>query len=125
MSASPPTPSPSAPPRFAIAQLDELPAVPCPCGEARRAFGDVPGTPASVHVTDIRADSRTHYHRRMIEIYVILEGAGQLELDGQLFLVKPLTAVLIRPGCRHRALGSLRLLNIPIPAFDPADEWFD
>jgi hypothetical protein len=33
--------------------------------------------------------------------------------------------VLIRPGARHRAVGKLRILNIPVPAFDPADEHFD
>jgi hypothetical protein len=32
---------------------------------------------------------------------------------------------MIKPGCRHRAVGDLRILNIPVPAFDPADEWFD
>lgn len=113
------------PPRYALAQLDRLPSVACPCGEARRAFRDVPHAPASVHLTDIQADSRTHYHRGMTEIYVVLEGEGTIELDGQSFALRPLTAVLIRPGCRHRAVGRLRLLNIPIPAFDPADEWFD
>jgi len=119
-----PTPSPQ-PARFALAQLDALAGVACPCGEARRAFASVPGTPATVHLTDIRADARTHYHRRMTEIYVVLEGEGEIELDGQRLPLKPLTAVLIKPGCRHRALGRLRILNIPIPAFDPADEWFD
>ena len=50
-----------------------------------------------------------------------------MELDGKLVPVKPLTAILIRPGCRHRAVGRLKVVNIPIPAFDPAnpDEWFD
>ena len=80
---------------------------------------------ASVHVVDIEQDSRTHYHKRMTEIYVVLEGQGQMELDGQMFPVRPLTAIYIRPGCRHRAVGRLRILNIPIPGFDPADEWFD
>ena len=28
-------------PALRIAQLDEIPAVPCPCGEARRAFHGV------------------------------------------------------------------------------------
>lgn len=112
-------------PRFAIAQLDTLPGVDCPCGVARRAFANLPAAPASVHLTDITAAARTHYHRHMTEIYVVLEGTGEIELDGRRFPLRPLTAVLIRPGCRHRAVGRLRLLNIPIPAFDPADEWFD
>ena len=28
-------------------------------------------------------------------------------------------------SCRHRAIGKLKIVNIPIPAFDEADEWFD
>jgi hypothetical protein len=112
-------------PKFAVTRLLDLPGLPCPCGVARRAFTEVPGAPASVHVTDIHQDARTHYHRRMTEIYVVLEGEGEIELDGQRYPLRPLTAVMIRPGCRHRAVGQLRILNIPIPAFDPADEWFD
>lgn len=110
---------------FAVAQLDSLDPTRCPCGWSRRAFAEVEGAPASVHVVEILEDSRTHYHKRMTEIYVILEGEGHLELDGQLIPVKPLTSIMIKPGCRHRAVGKLRLLNVPIPVFDPHDEWFD
>ncbi len=67
----------------------------------------------------------THYHKRMTEIYLGLEGEGRMELDGQSFPVKPKTAIFIKPGCRHRAVGKLKIINIPIPAFDEADEWFD
>jgi mannose-6-phosphate isomerase-like protein (cupin superfamily) len=110
---------------FLMAQLDDLPAVPCPCGLARRAFAGAQDNAASVHVVDIREEARAHYHKRMTEIYVVLEGEGHVELDGALLPVKPLTAIYIKPGCRHRAVGRLRILNIPVPAFDPADEWFD
>jgi mannose-6-phosphate isomerase-like protein (cupin superfamily) len=112
-------------PNYLIAQLDTIPPARCPCGSARRAFADASGNVASVHVVDIRHDSQTHYHKRMTEIYVVLEGEGHLELDGEPVPVKPMTAVYIRPGCRHRAVGKLKILNIPVPAFDEADEWFD
>jgi len=56
---------------------------------------------------------------------VVLEAEGQRELDGKLFPLKPMTAIFIKPGCRHRAIGKLKIVNIPIPAFDEADEWFD
>src|SRR5437870_1153381 len=110
---------------YFIAQLDEIPAVRCPCGFARRAFAVADQNAASMHLVDIQEDSRTHYHKKMTEIYLVLEGEGQMELDGQLYPVKPMTAIYIRPGCRHRALGQLRIVNIPVPAFDEADEWFD
>ena len=106
-------------------QLDAVPAVPCPCGSARRGFA-VPGNDlATIHLVEISADARTHYHRRMTEIYLVLDGEGFIELDGERFPVKPLTAIFIKPGCRHRAIGRMKILNVPIPAFDPHDEWFD
>lgn len=80
---------------------------------------------ATLHLVDISIDARTHYHKQMTEIYLVLEGEGFLELDGQCVPVKPMSAVFIKPGCRHRAVGKLRIINIPVPAFDPADEWFD
>lgn len=80
---------------------------------------------ASVHLTEISKDSRTHYHRKMTEIYVVLEGEGYLEADGERIPLRPLTTVMIRPGCRHRAVGNLKILNIPMPPFDPADEFED
>jgi mannose-6-phosphate isomerase-like protein (cupin superfamily) len=76
-------------------------------------------------MVDITQDSKVHYHKKLTEIYLILEGQGQMELDGNVVPVKPLTAVYIKPGCRHRANGKLRIVNIPVPAFDPEDEWFD
>jgi len=112
-------------PNYLIAQLDQIPPVQCPCGLARRAFANPKEQAASLHMVDIQQDSRTHYHRKMTEIYLVLEGEGQMELDGQLIPIKPMTAIYIRPGCRHRAIGKLRIINIPVPAFDESDEWFD
>ena len=111
--------------RFQIARPADLSPVTCPCGEARRAFVDDADGVASLHITDICADTRTHYHKRLTEIYYILEGAGEIELDGERHPIVPGDAILIKPGCRHRAIGKLRALIVPIPAFDPNDEWFD
>ena len=108
---------------YELVQLGDLAAVPCPCGFSRRAFTD--SGVASAHLVDIAAGAHTHYHTRLTEVYVILEGEGFLELDGEKVPVRPLTAVMIRPGCRHRAIGRLKIVNVPIPAFNEADEWFD
>ena len=118
------SPAASTPRRYQIARLEGLPPVECPCGDARRAFA-VPGQPASVHLVNIRADAQRHYHRRTTEIYVVLEGEGEIELDDEILPLSPLTTVLIQPGCRHRARGRLRILNFAVPAFDPTDEFFD
>ncbi len=109
--------------RFSVAQLDEITPVPCPCGQARRAFAEPDNTLATVHLTDIHADSRAHYHKVMTEIYIVLEGEGYLEADGERIPLKPMTSVMIRPGCVHRAVGNLRIINVPMPPFNPADEF--
>lgn len=73
---------------------------------------------------EIAADARAHYHTGRTEYYVVLEGEGAVELDGVRELVSPGTVVMIPPGIRHRALGVLKILNVVVPAFDPADEHF-
>ena len=110
---------------YMIAHMDEVAPVPCPCGSARRAFATDDNTVATLHMVDISADSRVHYHKKMTEIYLVLEGEGHMGLDGERIPVKPMTSIFIKPGCRHRAVGKMRIVNIPIPAFDPEDEWFD
>ncbi|HVR34651.1 MAG TPA: cupin domain-containing protein [Methylomirabilota bacterium] len=115
----------STPAKYRVVQLDEVDPVKCPCGWSRRAFATPDNPTATLHLVDIQEDAKTHYHKKLTEIYLILEGEGHMELDGELVPVKPMTSILIRPGCRHRAIGKLKIVNIPIPAFDPDDEWFD
>lgn len=99
----------------------------CPCGWARRAFAGMPGAPASVHRVEILEDARTHYHKVQTETYYVLEcdpGAA-IELDGEAVPVGPGVAIMIPPGTRHRAVGRMVILNVVVPPFDDADEWFD
>ncbi len=121
-----PTTSPTATrKRYSVVQMADLAPTPCPCGQARRAFTDEPEQTASLHITEIKADSQTHYHKKMTEFYYVLEGEGRIELDGESLPVKPGSAIMIRPLCRHRAVGKLKVLIVPVPAFDKSDEWFD
>src|SRR5438552_7387425 len=110
---------------FHVAQLDEIEPTKCPCGLSRRAFVSPENETATLHLVDIQHDSRTHYHKKMTEIYLVLEGEGHIELDGELIPIKPMTSIMIKPGCRHRAIGKLKIVNVAIPAFDEKDEWFD
>jgi hypothetical protein len=48
-----------------------------------------------------------------------------VEVDGRRLAVRPGSCILIKPGCRHRAIGPLKVVNVPIPAFRADDEWFD
>ncbi len=111
--------------KYRVARLDEIDAIPCPCGKTRRAFVAEDNPIATLHLVDISRDSRAHYHQAITEIYLVLEGQGHMELDNDIIQLEPMTAVLIKPGCRHRAVGNLRIVNIAVPAFDPHDEWFE
>lgn len=113
---------------FDITDFAEVPGVPCPCGTSRRGFIRPDNEVCSVHQVEISKDSQTHYHKGFTETYYFLEGEGHIELDGKLYPVKPGTAVMIRPGTRHRAVpgkGPMKILNIVVPPFDPRDEWYD
>ena len=108
-----------------IAHFDEIDVQSCPCGYAQRAFVSPDNPTATLHIVEITEEADLHYHKKITEIYLILEGSGSVELDGKFVLVKPFTAIFIKPGCRHRAIGRMRIVNVCIPPFDPEDEWFD
>ena len=110
---------------YMIAQFDDIDAVKCPCGFSRRAFVAPDNQVATMHIVDIEQDAKVHYHKKLTEVYLILEGEGYMELDGEMVPVKPFTAIFIKPGCRHRAVGKMRIVNVSIPAFDPEDEYVD
>ena len=112
---------------YQMVDFASLPGIACPCGTARRAFADVDDFPATIHVTEISADARTHYHQRITEVYYFLECAedARMQLNDELIAVRPGTALLIRPGTRHRAVGRMKVLIVAIPKFDPNDEFED
>jgi mannose-6-phosphate isomerase-like protein (cupin superfamily) len=112
---------------YELVDFNRIPGVPCPCGTARRAFAECADFPGTIHRTTITADARVHYHRRLTEVYYILECGPDacMELNGQRVPVQPGTCLLIRPGTRHRAVGSMTVLIVVFPKFDPEDEWFD
>ena len=112
---------------YRIAHFDEIEAVACPCGMSKRAFATPDNPTASIHYVEISLDAKTHYHKTFTEIYLILEVEGEafIELDGERLPVKPMTTIMIQPGCRHRAVGKMKLINTAVPTFNPEDEWFD
>lgn len=110
-----------------IVDFAKIAAVPCPCGVARRAFGEVQNSPITLHRTDISLDAVRHYHKELTEIYYFLEcePGAVMELDDDRISVEPGMAVLIPPGVRHRAIGRMKVVIVAHPKFDPQDEWFD
>jgi mannose-6-phosphate isomerase-like protein (cupin superfamily) len=68
-----------------------------------------------------------HYHARSEEIYFLLEGEGEMEVDGERRHVGPGDAVLIPAGARHqiRAETPLRFLCCCAPSYSHEDTFFD
>jgi mannose-6-phosphate isomerase-like protein (cupin superfamily) len=110
-----------------VIHFDDLPAVECPCGTARRALLERADLPFTFHRTEITENARTHYHRALTETYYILECGAEaaMELDDVRFKVQTGDCIVIPPGTRHRAVGKMTVLILVYPKFDAADEWFD
>ncbi|MFN2468387.1 MAG: cupin domain-containing protein [Gaiellaceae bacterium] len=74
-----------------------------------------------------RATER-HYHAETEELYYLLEGSGEIEVDGERAAVVPGDAILIPPGARHQiraaAAGRLRFLCCCAPPYRHEDTYF-
>ena len=69
-----------------------------------------------------------HFHRQSEEIYFMLEGTGEMELDGDRRTVQPGDAILIPPGAWHqiRSGGTpLRFLCACSPPYAHEDTFFE
>ena len=60
---------------YEIVDFTEIEGVACPCGTARRAFAHVEDFPGTFHVTEISADAKLHYHKRLTETYFFWSAA--------------------------------------------------
>ncbi len=73
------------------------------------------------------ASTQRHYHKLSEEFYFLLEGRGEMELDGETRLVGPGDAVLIPAGSWHTltALSPLRMLCCCAPPYAHEDTYFE
>jgi mannose-6-phosphate isomerase-like protein (cupin superfamily) len=112
--------------RYIVRRLADAPTVPCPCGQSTRPLTAADTPVCNLHVTFIK-DSVRHYHRDCTEVYLVLEGSGVLEVDGDEVEVGPGTVVYIPPLTRHRLRSpeGVRTVVFGVPALNPADEYFD
>jgi len=87
---------------------------------------DLPALGLAMAEVDPGALSPPHFHRHMSEAYFILEGEGEMWMDGVRFPVGPGDAISIAPGVVH-ALGNagpdpLRFVVTTAGAYDPDDD---
>jgi len=64
--------------------------------------------------------AKPHFHKRSTEIYYVLEGEGEVLLDGVAHPVRKGSLLHIPPGVVHGARGRMRVLVVGIP--DIADD---
>jgi mannose-6-phosphate isomerase-like protein (cupin superfamily) len=70
-----------------------------------------------------------HYHRLSEEIYFVLKGSGDMEVDGEHKRIAVGDAVLIPPGARHtlhnNGTSELRILCACSPPYSHEDTYFE
>jgi mannose-6-phosphate isomerase-like protein (cupin superfamily) len=73
--------------------------------------------------------TQRHYHAETEELYVLLEGGGEMEIEGERARVGPGDAVLIPPGAWHQIQadsgGELRFLCCCAPPYRDEDTFFE
>ncbi|MBN2309979.1 MAG: cupin domain-containing protein [Candidatus Hydrogenedentes bacterium] len=106
-----------------VRKAAEIEPVPCPCGQSRRIVTGRDNDRASIHRVSIDGRAQTHYHQRLTEYYIVLDGTGVVELDGEEVLVEPGDVIYIPPGTRHALHGRFEIINVVVPPFDAADEF--
>ena len=78
---------------------------------------------AWAHAVDIDG-AKPHYHKICTELYYVLEGEGQVVLDGEQCEVRKGSMVHIPPGVVHAAIGKMRVLVVGIPDIDDSDVYY-
>ena len=117
---------PTTTPGYLVRRLQDAPTVPCPCGQSTRPLTRADTEVCNLHVTSI-TDSQRHYHKLCTEVYYVLEGRGQMELNDEVVDVEPGTVIFIEPYTRHRlwSAAGVRIVLVGMPALQPEDEFFD
>jgi mannose-6-phosphate isomerase-like protein (cupin superfamily) len=73
--------------------------------------------------------TQRHYHADSEELYYLLAGEGEMEIDGARSAVGPGDAILIPPGAWHqitaRGDSELRFLCCCAPGYRDADTFFE
>jgi mannose-6-phosphate isomerase-like protein (cupin superfamily) len=110
-----------------VAVRDELEAFTTKDGSEIREFHHTAAQSLAEASLAPGQSTERHYHRASEEIYVVLEGEGELEIDGEARRVRPGEAALIPAGAWHEitAASPLRFLCCCAPPYSDADTFFE
>jgi len=115
-----------------IRRLDEQESFTTKDGSTIRSILDLSNAPVekqSLAEACLPAGAATdrHYHKLSEEFYFVLEGEGEMEIDGERKRVGPGDAVLIPAGAWHqiRAAEAMRFLCCCAPPYVHEDTYFE
>ena len=111
-----------------IARRDQIEPLVADHGEIIRELAGPSGSPLTRHslaevVLPPGKASVPHYHPEVEEVYYLLQGEAEMEVDGQVEMVGPGDVVVIPPGSTHhiRNLGDSEVVLVVTcaPAWTP------
>jgi len=85
------------------------------CGIRKRLLSkEDSGVAAWVHTVDIDG-AKPHFHKKTVEIYYVLEGEGEIILQGKNHKISQGSVIHIPQNIIHSAKGKMKVLVIGIP----------
>ncbi|HSP41681.1 MAG TPA: cupin domain-containing protein [Luteolibacter sp.] len=115
-----------------VRNIDEQPPFTTKDGSTIRSILDRANAPVanqSLAEATLPASAATdrHYHKASEELYFLLDGRGEMEIDGETREVGPGDAILIPAGAWHqiRATEPLRFLCCCAPPYAHDDTFFE
>ena len=96
------------------------------CGLMRKLTGITDSKSMDfAHVT-IRAPTKRHFHKKLTEVYFVLKGAINVDLDGKTEHLKRGQMVMILPNTKHKAWKTTKtdaeILVVCSPPWSEEDE---
>jgi mannose-6-phosphate isomerase-like protein (cupin superfamily) len=115
---------------WTVKRIDEMEAI--YSGSFKRARAELGVSAFGMQVLDLPANNdqypeHDHAERGVEEVYVVLRGAGEIEVDGERTAIDPETIVRVAPGSRRKiwpgdeGLRILALGGTPGKVYEPPE----